>query len=91
MRLALGALPRDVVRLVVRDGLILAGTGIGAGLAVSLVLAPVLRSMLYSITPRDPVTLVTVAVTVGIVALMASWIPARRASRLDPVQALRSE
>jgi putative ABC transport system permease protein len=75
----------------VRDGLILAATGIGAGLAVSLVLAPVLRSMLYSITPRDPVTLVTVAVTVGIVALLASWIPARRASRLDPVQALRSE
>jgi ABC-type antimicrobial peptide transport system permease subunit len=91
VRIALGALPADVVRLVVRDGLILAGAGVGAGLVASLALAPVLRSMLYAITPRDPATLVAVAITVGVVALLASWIPARRASRLDPVQALRSD
>ena len=91
VRIALGALPADVVRLVVRDGLILAGAGVGAGLVASLALAPVLRSMLYAITPRDPATLVAVAITVGVVALLASWIPARRASRLDPEQALRSD
>ena len=91
VRIALGALPRDVVALVVRDGLKLAAIGVAAGLVVAIALAPVLRSMLYAVTPRDPATFVAVGVMVTAVALIASWLPARRASRVDPVDALRSD
>ena len=91
VRIALGAMPRDVVGLVVRDGLKLAVIGVAAGLAVAIALAPVLRSMLYAVTPRDPITFLSVALTVCAVALLASWLPARRASRIDPVESLRSD
>ncbi len=91
VRVALGALPSDVVRLVVRDGMLVAGAGVAAGLLVALALAPVLKAMLYAVQPRDPATFLAVGGMVAAVALLASWIPARRASRVDPLEALREE
>ncbi len=91
VRVALGALPSDVVRLVVRDGMLVAGAGVAAGLLLALALAPVLKAMLYAVQPRDPVTFLAVGGMVAVVALLASWIPARRASRVDPLEALREE
>ena len=91
VRIALGAMPRDVVGLVVGDGVKLALIGVTCGLVAAIALAPVLRSMLYAVTPRDPVTFLAVGATVTLVALLASWLPARRASKVDPVDALRSD
>ena len=91
VRIALGALPRDVVRLVVGDGLRLALFGVGVGLFAAVLLAPALQSLLYAVTPRDPATFSVVAATVAAVALLASWLPAHRASQVDPIVALREE
>jgi putative ABC transport system permease protein len=91
VRVALGALPSDVVRLVVRDGVLMAGAGVAVGLFASVLLAPVLQQMLYAVQPRDPATFGIVGGMVIVVALLASWLPARRASRVDPLEALREE
>jgi len=91
VRVALGALPGDVVRLVVRDGVLMAAAGVAAGLAAAVLLAPVLQQMLYAVEPRDPATFGTVGGMVILVALLASYLPARRASRVDPLEALREE
>ncbi|HUO52875.1 MAG TPA: ABC transporter permease [Gemmatimonadaceae bacterium] len=91
VRVALGALPGDVVRLVVRDGVLMAAAGVAAGLAAAVLLAPVLQQMLYAVEPRDPATFGTVGGMVILVALLASYLPARRASRADPLEALREE
>ena len=91
VRLALGAQPRDVVRRVV--GYVSAVTllGIGIGLTGTLGITPLVRTMLFGVGPRDPVVLVAVTLLVGAVAMAASWIPAWRASRIDPIRALRYE
>jgi len=91
LRVALGALPSDVVRLVVRDGMLLTASGVVAGLLAAIALAPVLQQMLFAVEPRDPATFAEVAVAVMMVALLASYLPARRASRVDPLEALREE
>jgi len=88
---ALGAEVRDLIRLVLREGLLLASVGVLVGGIVAVVAAPSLKSLLFQESPRDPVVLIGVAATLLIVATLASLVPARRASRVDPMQALRTE
>lgn len=91
IRLALGAEPQDVVRLIVRGGVGLAALGLAGGLVVFLAISRVLDSLLYGIGPRDPTTIAAGVVLLIIIALIASWLPARRAARVDPVVSLRAE
>jgi putative ABC transport system permease protein len=91
IRMALGALRNDVVRLVLRHGLALTGLGLALGLAGAVALARVLGSLLYGIGALDPLTLGAVVLILTAVATLASWIPAHRASRLDPLVAIRAE
>jgi putative ABC transport system permease protein len=91
IRIALGARPHDVLRMVVAQGMTLALVGIGIGLVAALVLARTLRALLYDVAPRDPLTLAAVSVVLASVALVACWIPARRATGADPLRALRQE
>jgi len=91
IRVALGALSSDVVRLVLREALVLAGTALGLGLAGSLALSRVLQTLLFEITPTDPITLALVCCTIFAVCALAAVLPARRAMRVDPVVALRYE
>ncbi len=90
IRLALGGGPRDVARLVIGDGMRMALAGIALGTVVSLALARVLEGLLYGIEPTDPMTYAVIGATLAIVALAASALPARRATKADPVSALRS-
>jgi putative ABC transport system permease protein len=91
LRLALGAQPRDVLGLVLREGMMLAGLGIAVGAAGALALTRLLTSLLYEVKPRDPVTFIAVAIALAVVAAAACYIPARRAMRVDPMVALRYE
>jgi len=91
VRAALGARPRDLLRLIVSDGIRQALIGVAAGIGLALYVAPLLESMLYDVQPRDATTLVTVAVVLLIAALIASAIPARRAARVPPSEVLRGE
>ena len=91
IRLALGARRADIFRLVVRQGLLLAGLGIAAGLAASFALTGLLRSLLFGVTASDPATLASVSLLLAVVAFLACYIPARRATRVDPMVALRYE
>jgi predicted permease len=91
VRLALGAQRRDVLKMVVVRGLALAGIGIAVGLVGALVLTRVMQGVLYGVTSTDPLTFGAVAVVLLIVASAASLIPALRATRVDPLVALRSE
>jgi ABC-type antimicrobial peptide transport system permease subunit len=74
-----------------RQGLVLAGMGVGLGLTGALILAPVTRTLLLGVSPVDPLTLGGTAVLLTAVALLACWVPARRAANIDPLVALRSE
>jgi predicted permease len=91
IRIALGANDRDVSGLFVRHGLALTVTGLAIGLAAAAVATRVMSSLLFGVTAMDPITYVAVAFGLGATALLASYIPARRASRLDPATALRCE
>jgi putative ABC transport system permease protein len=91
IRMALGAKGRDVLALVLRQGSVMVALGIALGLAGALGAGPLLSSALYAVTPRDAVTLATVPVLIAAVAGLATWLPARRATRVDPVEALREE
>lgn len=91
LRIALGAEPATVLALVLRDGLGLALVGIAGGLAAFVALGRFLRGLLVGVTPTDPVTLGGVTLAILIVSAVASWIPARRASRIDPLEALRAD
>jgi putative ABC transport system permease protein len=91
VRMALGAARRTVMGLVLRDGLALTGAGLGIGLGAALLLSQVLRSQLYGVGPLDPVAYGSVLLIFTIVALTASYVPARRATRVEPMAALRAE
>jgi len=90
VRIALGAQPAQVRRMVSRDGVGLAAIGVGIGVVVAIGVTRFLRSLLYDVSPTDPVILVGTCLTLLLVALAASWIPARRAASVDPSEALRS-
>jgi predicted permease len=90
IRIALGAQTRDVRRLFLRHGLLLTGVGIAAGICVSLALTRVMSTMLFGVSPIDPPTYTAVSLGLAAVALVATWLPARRASRVDPVTTLRA-
>ena len=91
IRLALGASPRQLLQLVLREGAGLAATGVVIGLAVAAAASRVLASMLFGVSPTDPLTFACIAALLLGVALAASTIPARRASAVDPITTLRSE
>ena len=91
IRMALGAQSRDVVRMVLRQGLALTVGGLLAGVAGAFALTRFLASLLFEVKPTDPVTYTLVAVVLGVVALAACLIPARRAAKVDPLVALRCE
>ena len=91
LRLALGAIPRQVWRMVLREASWISAVGIAIGLGAAFVLARFIRSMLYGVTASDPLTLSGAALLLLIVALGASYIPARRAMKTDPMVALRYE
>ena len=91
IRMALGANPREVTRMVLRGAMILAAIGVVAGTLLFLGVGRILASLLYGVGPRDPVTIAGCIVLFAAVALVASYIPARRAARVDPLVALRSE
>jgi putative ABC transport system permease protein len=91
VRMALGAQKGAVLALVIGQGMKLAVLGVALGLAAALALTRVLRNLLYGIPPNDPATFAAVSVLLLAVALLACWLPARRASRIDPMEALRHE
>jgi len=91
VRLALGAQPVQVLRMLVGQALGLAVLGIAGGVAISLVLMPLLSNQLYAVQPRDPLTLAGVPTVLVVVAALAALVPARRAMRVNPVEALRYE
>ena len=91
IRIALGASPASIERLVIRQGLILGLAGVTAGLAGAFALTQLLESLLFGVEPTNPVTFAAIAAALFSVAAAASYIPARRAARTDPIVALRSE
>lgn len=91
VRIALGARRKDVLGLVMRQGAGLTGFGIGLGLAGAFAFTRLLESLLYGVSVRDPLTYAGLAVLLSVVALIATWLPARRASRIDPILAIRAE
>jgi predicted lysophospholipase L1 biosynthesis ABC-type transport system permease subunit len=91
IRVALGAVRGDVVRLVVRQGMRLAAAGVLLGTAGALMTTGLLRSQLHEVEPNDPATFVATVLLIVGAALLATWLPARRAARVDPVVALKAE
>jgi len=91
VRMALGAQKRDVLNLVVRKGMALAIIGTAIGLVASLALTRLMRSLLFEVTPTDWLTFVITSIVLLTVALLACYIPARRATKVDPLTALRYE
>jgi putative ABC transport system permease protein len=91
VRLALGAQPKMVLSMVIGQGLKLAVTGVVIGLALALALTRVMSSLLYEISPLDPITFAGIPAALLGVAILACWLPARRAARVDPMVALRHE
>jgi predicted permease len=91
VRVALGASRRAVLRLIVGHGVTLAGIGIVVGVLMGLGLMPLAQSFFYNVSPFDPLSFAAVSVFLGLVAVLASWWPALRATRVDPMVALRGE
>jgi predicted permease len=91
IRMALGATPEGVLRMVLRQGLLLASSGIAAGLAIALAATPRIAALLYRVSPADPVSIAGAALFLVAVAVAASLIPALRATRIDPILALRQD
>ncbi len=91
MRMAVGARPGEVQRMVVRESLSVVALGLVSGVALALATTRILRGLLVGVAPTDPGVYATAAVVLALIALLASWLPARRASRIDPLQALRDD
>ena len=91
IRMALGANGRDVLRLVLSQGSRLTFLGIGFGIIAALIVTRVMATLLYGVSATDPLTFTAVALFLAVVALAACYIPARRATRVDPIVALRAD
>jgi predicted permease len=91
VRMTLGARPRDVLRQIMQEAVVQTAIGLGIGLAGAVLLMRAFRTMLYEVSPSDPVTLIGVALILLASAILACYVPARRAMRVDPVTALRAE
>jgi ABC-type antimicrobial peptide transport system permease subunit len=91
VRIALGARTGQVVSLVVRQGMIMAVGGVLVGASVAFAMSGLMSGLLYGVTPQDPVTFASVTALFAAVALLACWIPAARAARIRPAQALRHD
>jgi putative ABC transport system permease protein len=91
IRMALGASARDILKMVVGQGMLLAAVGIGAGLVASFLLTRAMTSLLFNVSTTDPVTFIFISLLLAAVAFLACYIPARRATRVDPMRALRYE
>jgi putative ABC transport system permease protein len=91
VRVALGATTNRISRMVITEGLTLTAIGVGIGTASALVMTRVVSSLLFGVSARDPLTLAGVAVTLALIATLASWLPARRAARVDPLIAIRGD
>jgi ABC-type antimicrobial peptide transport system permease subunit len=91
IRMAVGAQPSDVLHMILRRGLIVAGTGLVIGLALAFGLTRFFQNLLYGISATDPLTFGAIALVLAAIALLASWLPARKATKVNPLIALRSE
>ena len=91
IRIALGAQRRDVLKLVVAQGMTLTLIGIGIGLAAALALTRLMRSLLFEVSVTDPLTFAGLAALLSVVALLACYLPARRATKVDPMVSLKCE
>jgi putative ABC transport system permease protein len=91
VRIALGAQWRDVLKMILRSGMTLVVIGLAIGLAGALALTRLMSTLLFEVSPADPITFAAVAVAVILAALLACYIPARRATKVDPLIALRYE
>jgi ABC-type antimicrobial peptide transport system permease subunit len=91
IRIALGATPSRVVAMVVREGVTMVAVGIGVGLAGALALTQLMGALLFGVKATDPLTYVAVTITLGVVALIASSVPASRAAHVDPAIAMRAD
>jgi ABC-type antimicrobial peptide transport system permease subunit len=91
IRMALGATRPELTGMFVRHGLVLAGIGAGCGLLAAAGLSRLMASLLFGVGPADPLTYAAVAIGLVTAAMVASYLPARRATRVDPVEALRAE
>jgi len=91
VRLALGARREDVLRMILRRASRLTAIGVGSGLVLAFCLARLVANLLRGVRPDDPMVFIGITAAIAAIAVGSSWIPARRASRVDPMQALRSE
>ncbi|MFY9729408.1 MAG: FtsX-like permease family protein [Candidatus Acidiferrales bacterium] len=91
IRIALGAQPSGILKMILGHGLLLASIGLAIGVAGALSLRGLVKSLLFGVAPADPVTFAVVAIVLGGAALLASYVPARRAASIDPIDALRME
>ena len=91
VRMALGAQPASVLTLVLGNGMVLVAIGLGVGLVASYLVAGAMSALVVGINPHDPLTFVATPALLAIIALLASYVPARRATRIDPLLALRTE
>jgi ABC-type antimicrobial peptide transport system permease subunit len=91
IRLALGAQQRELKGMFIRSGLTLAAIGAGIGLATAVLLTRLMKSLLFGISPLDPLTYVAAPLVLAIAAVLASYLPARHAAAVDPVEALKAE
>jgi ABC-type antimicrobial peptide transport system permease subunit len=91
LRMALGARPTNILGLVLKQGVLLTGIGVVAGLIAALILTRLMASLLFGVTSTDPVTYLGVSILLAAVAIIATYIPARRATQVDPIKILRYE
>jgi len=91
LRMALGAQRYSVLSMVIRRGMVLVLVGCGLGVILAIALTRIVSSLLYGVTPTDPLTFILTTLLLGVVAFVSCWLPARRAAKIDPMAALRYE